>query len=121
MFVLRVKQHFDSAHKLKDYKGKCKRSHGHRWYVELFINCEKLNKKNLLVDFKDIKEILNGYLPDHRNLNKYYKERNPTAEFLAKIFYWDLAEIINCKNISLQKVVVWESENCAVEYSDQDF
>ena len=36
MYELRVKDHFDAAHYIADYKGKCHRMHGHRWEVEVW-------------------------------------------------------------------------------------
>ncbi len=35
MYTLKVKSHFDAAHRIRDYKGKCSRTHGHRWDVEV--------------------------------------------------------------------------------------
>ena len=36
MYVINVKWHYDSAHFLRDYHGKCERLHGHRYVVEVF-------------------------------------------------------------------------------------
>ena len=34
MYIINVKWHYDSAHFLKSYHGKCERLHGHRYTVE---------------------------------------------------------------------------------------
>ena len=34
MFLLNVKAHYDAAHFLRNYKGKCEKLHGHRYDVE---------------------------------------------------------------------------------------
>ncbi len=76
---------FSAAHKLVDYKGKCKNLHGHTWYghvtIELKggINCYWQN--GMAIDFNLIKkEIENRF--DHKFLNNVIKF-NPTAENIA--------------------------------------
>ena len=44
MHRLRIESHFDAAHKLVGYKGKCSNVHGHRWKVEVFVTGKKLDK-----------------------------------------------------------------------------
>ena len=34
MFLLNVKAHYDSAHFLRNYHGKCEKLHGHHYVVE---------------------------------------------------------------------------------------
>ena len=58
MFKLRVKKHFDSAHCIADYAGKCSRMHGHRWDVEVVLGGEKLDAMNILVDFSEVKKMM---------------------------------------------------------------
>ena len=42
MYALKTQAHFDSAHFLHGYDGKCKNIHGHRWTVEAEITGETL-------------------------------------------------------------------------------
>ncbi|KKL04030.1 hypothetical protein LCGC14_2620190, partial [marine sediment metagenome] len=58
MYTLKVKTHFDAAHYIKDYQGKCSREHGHRWIIELFLAGNNLDNLNMLVDFGEVKDVL---------------------------------------------------------------
>jgi 6-pyruvoyltetrahydropterin/6-carboxytetrahydropterin synthase len=114
MYIIRVKQHFDAAHYLRGYDGDCARLHGHRWEVELVLKYEKLDDMGMAVDFKTIKQALRDILPDHKCLNEVYTF-NPTAEHLARYLYEELKLEFDCH---LQKVNIWESPGCYVEYHE---
>jgi len=127
MYRLQVKTHFDAAHYLKDYDGKCNREHGHRWDVEVCIQGKELNSCNMVVDFKTVKGALNCYIEkylDHFQLNETLKEDNPTAEFLAK-WLFDMMDnwvrrifvVDGVVYLRLARVCVWESPDCCVKYS----
>ena len=40
MFMINVQAHYDSAHFLRNYHGKCERLHGHRYEVEVALAFE---------------------------------------------------------------------------------
>ena len=64
------------AHQLPNYKGNCHNLHGHSVKVEI-IAVGPVNKKTgMVVDFKELKEIVNKF--DHSFLNDALE--NPTAE-----------------------------------------
>jgi 6-pyruvoyltetrahydropterin/6-carboxytetrahydropterin synthase len=116
MFEISVKSHFDAAHRLVGYPGKCNRLHGHRWDVEITLVGEELDGMNMLVDFKEIKDVMNDQLEafDHFYLNDLLNTIRPTAEFLAKYMYDQLAGMWT--TVGLQKVTIWESPECKVSY-----
>lgn len=124
MYRLQVKLHFDAAHYLKGYKGKCSRMHGHRWGVEVCVEGRQLNDINMIVDFKTIKGIMTELIEDldHYVLNEVLHEDNPTAEYLAKWFH-DWMEIklggfgLPDNGVRLARVTIWESPDCCVKYS----
>ena len=119
MFLLRVKTHFDAAHYIRDYEGKCSRVHGHRWEVEVVLQGTMLDKRNMLVDFCDIKGALDVCLEgtmDHYLLNESLHEPNVTAEFLAKWMYDRLPKSVQPWLVSVE---VWESPNCSVRYCSE--
>lgn len=62
MYILTTKHHFDSAHFLKGYDGKCSNIHGHRWFIEVSVQSEALIedgcKRGMLVDFHTLKDDL---------------------------------------------------------------
>lgn len=113
--------HFSSAHRLRNYCGKCENVHGHNWRVRLFITRRQLTETGFVMDFKDIDRILKqvtDYL-DHKDLNSLpeFQNINPTAENIAIFIFNEGAKEV--KNIdpeaSVSKVHVWESErSCAL-------
>lgn len=120
MFRLQVKTHFDAAHQLQDYMGKCNRLHGHRWEVEVCLQGQELNDCNMLIDFKEVKRVLDFWLDeclDHHDLNSMLDEANPTAEFLAKWLFDKLLEAFIGYPVKLVRVCIWESPDCCVKYS----
>jgi len=117
MFTLRIKDHFDAAHKLINYKGACSNLHGHTWQVEVFVQTNTQDKAGISVDFKHLKKTLQTAITlyDHAYLNNYYK--NPTAENISKSIYKAIeARLRPIKTIHLKKVRVWESINAWCEY-----
>ena len=116
MYELTVSSKFSAAHRIMEYNGSCERLHGHTWKVDLFLRNDKLNSLGLMLDFRDIKKVLNKLLDelDHTFLNEhpYFKDKNPTAENLAKFIY----DRVKKEFSVLYKVSVWESENTAATY-----
>lgn len=126
MYELRVKDHFDAAHYIKDYQGKCSREHGHRWEVEVVLEGKELDKTNMLVDFSFIKESLKTLLDshlDHYQLNEMLGESNVTAELLSKfILDYLTGRLTECRilgnTVELKEVTVWESPDCSITYKE---
>lgn len=62
MYELRAQAHFDAAHFLAHYHGKCENLHGHRWRVEARIAAETLQEEGdeagMVVDFAAFKREL---------------------------------------------------------------
>lgn len=125
MYRLQVKAHFDAAHYIRDYPGKCSRMHGHRWEVEVVLEGEELDEMNILVDFSLVKKALTTLLDDldHYIINKQLNEKNVTAEFLAK-WIWERFKEESPKwykleygRVRLARVTVWEGPDCCVKYS----
>ena len=118
MYTLKVKSHFDAAHYIKDYDGKCSREHGHRWDVEVAIKKRELDALNMVFDFSGIKDtlevILDMYL-DHYQLNESLGEPNVTAEYIASWIYRHLKAIPVLYPL-VASVTVWESPDCSVTY-----
>ena len=116
MYRLRVSSHFDAAHKLVGYEGKCSRLHGHTWRVEVFVIGEKLNEIGFLIDYEVIKEKLNEIIEklDHSFLNDFREIGNPTCENVARYIFEKLKS--NLRGVKLEKVRVWESSESYAEY-----
>lgn len=62
MYELTSEAHFDSAHFLADYYGKCENLHGHRWRVVASIRSAELGgegtERDMVMDFGEFKRIL---------------------------------------------------------------
>lgn len=109
-WILKVEYRFSAAHFLREYKGKCERLHGHTFRVEVRVEVNELNETGIGIDFLEIKKELAQVLPDHRNLNEVYAF-NPSAENLARHFFQELK-----KRLRVKAVTVWESEDAAATY-----
>ena len=87
IYEIYVKDHFAAAHALRGYNGNCSNMHGHNWDVEAYIQCTKLNKLGIGVDYRDVKEIVKDVLSklDHTNLNEVaeFGSINPTCRRLS--------------------------------------
>lgn len=109
---LRVRDKFQAAHFLKEYKGKCEKVHGHTFQVEVVVEAAELDPTGIGVDFSLIKARLAEILPDHTLLNDVLPF-NPSAENLARHFFLELK-----KHFPVREVTVWESEDASATYSE---
>jgi len=57
-WTLKVKDRFQAAHYLKNYKGKCEKIHGHTFLIEVEIKITELNDAGIGIDFTEIKKII---------------------------------------------------------------
>lgn len=121
MFEIAVKGHFDAAHYLKGYQGKCEEVHGHRFGVVVEVRGEKLNDIGILYDFADLKHRLRDILDglDHHLLNDLtpFKEGNPSSENIASYIYQQMADKLRDEGIHLSYVEVWESPENGVRFT----
>lgn len=113
-WTLKVRDKFSAAHYLKEYKGKCEKIHGHTFQVEVEIAVRELDRTGLGFDFTEVKNVLAAALPDHSLLNEIFPF-NPSAENIARHLYGELK-----KAYPVKSVTVWESEDAAASYSEDD-
>jgi len=127
MYELTIHAHFDAAHRLRDYKGKCARLHGHTWQIEAVVQGKSLDNTGMLIDFKLLKELLGNVIDefDHRCINELPgfaddvpDTMNPTAENIAHYIYEKLQQLITTRkpHIRLSRVRVWESPGAGAAY-----
>ena len=119
MYKVRVRSDFSGAHNLRGYKGKCEELHGHNWYVEAEVRSDKLDESGMVVDFKDLKAVLEDIIPDmdHNYLNKmeYFLNINPTSENIARYVFENLSK--KRPDFDLDNVTVWETNSSSATYS----
>lgn len=139
MYTISCETHFDAAHFLVNYHGKCKNIHGHRWRVCAYVSSETLIEsgefRGMVMDFNDIKPILNQIADslDHKLVIEKDSLRSatmlmleeeefeivelnfrPTAENFAKYVFDKLKE----NGVNPSKVRVYEAETSYAEYSE---
>ena len=120
MYEISVEQHFDAAHFLRGYKGKCEALHGHRFQVVARIKSPVLDDTGLAYDFTDLKRHLKDILEryDHTCLNDVppFDKINPSAENIAATIYNECKEKLSADPITLTCVEAWESPEQGVAY-----
>lgn len=136
MYQLKTEAHFDAAHFLSGYAGKCRNIHGHRWKIEAVIESETLQNttqmRGMVTDFSVFKEALEE-IADSFDHTLIYEQGSlkpatlealrdeqfrltevkfrPTAENLAAYFYTELKK----RDLPVCEVAVYETpKNCAV-------
>ncbi|MBO4866807.1 MAG: 6-carboxytetrahydropterin synthase QueD [Ruminococcus sp.] len=135
MYHLKTEAHFDSAHFLAGYNGKCANIHGHSWKIEAEIYGSELQqageKRGMLIDFGDLKNAVRGLADSFDHTLIYEKgslkaatlaalaeegfsltevDFRPTAENLAKHFY----DMLAAQGFAVSRITVYETpENCA--------
>ncbi|MEN8614951.1 6-carboxytetrahydropterin synthase QueD [Dehalogenimonas sp. THU2] len=118
MYYVSVESHFDAAHFLRGYAGKCENLHGHRYKVAVKLSATDLNEVGLAYDFTDLKAVLKPLLAcyDHTLLNDVppFDKINPSAENIARTIYEELKP--NIEGATLDSVTVWESPESFAEY-----
>ena len=121
MFLLNVKAHYDAAHFLRNYRGKCEKRHGHRYVVEAGLAFDDVGEGGMAFDFTDAKRILRdiaGHL-DHENINDLppFTEIEPSAENQARWIFGELRALLGDRAEHLAYVRVWETPNQYAQYS----
>ncbi|MDP8263522.1 MAG: 6-carboxytetrahydropterin synthase QueD [Candidatus Ancaeobacter aquaticus] len=117
MFEAMIVTEFNSAHRLRNYNGKCENLHGHNWRVEVLVCSPELDRNGFVVDFVKLKKITNTFIKnlDHKVLNgtPFFKKINPSAENIAQLIYNNVKKKLP-KSCSMSSVSVWETNaNCA--------
>ena len=120
MYRVSVRQHFDAAHFLRNYKGKCENMHGHRFEVVVELEAEELDDAGMAFDFTELKkhlqEIMERY--DHVCLNDVvpFTEINPSSENIAATVFEKLNPQLGRNRVSISSVQVWESPDSCATY-----
>ncbi len=125
MFEVTVEDSFAAGHYLRNYKGKCENPHGHNYKVRVTLAGKELDKAGLLLDFKDLREVMKHVIDrlDHQMINELepFTVMNPSAENLAKYFYEEtngrLRSATNGR-VWVKTVTVFETDTTTATYSE---
>ncbi len=124
MYLVSVQAHYDSAHYLRHYQGKCERLHGHHYVIEVALMADELNRAGIAYDFVDVKRHLRELADrlDHENLNDLppFTELEPSAENQARYFYDELKRRLPAgMGEALVYTRVWETPTQWAQYSER--
>ena len=133
MFQVTREMLFCYGHRLLNYEGKCRHLHGHNGRVVVTLEGPSLDDRGMLLDFSDIKRILQSWIDqnlDHNMLlhrddpvlpllqergeRVYLMDVNPTAENIAKLIFDHGRE----QGLPIVQVTLWETENCCATYRE---
>jgi len=134
MYLVTKRIDFCYGHRLLDYDGVCKHPHGHNAMVEVDVRTDRLDKRNMVADFSDIKKIVKGWIDrelDHKMILRhddplvkplqalgepiYILDSNPTVERIAKLIFDKSHE----QGLDIVAVRVWETPTSRTEYSEK--
>jgi len=132
MYLATKRIDFCYGHRLLDYDGVCKHPHGHNAVAEIEVRTEALDKRNMVVDFTDIKQRVKSWIDrelDHRMILRrddplvdalqtlgepvYLLESNPTVERIARLLF----DISREQGLPVSRVTVWETPSSWATYS----
>ena len=121
MYEISVEKHFDAAHFLRGYKGKCEALHGHRFRVVTRVRASGLDDIGIAYDFTELKQHLNDILArfDHTCINDVppFDKINASSENVAATIYDELKRKLASAPVTVSSVEVWESPQTGVVYN----
>ena len=121
MYTVEVTGRFESAHRLREYKGKCENLHGHNWKVQVLCSADVLDDIGIVIDFRILKEALKSITDeiDHTYLNEnpFLKGCNPTSENVARLIFEAMKERLAAyPAVTVAEVAVWETDSSCARY-----
>ncbi len=124
-YTVSAQAHYDAAHYLRNYEGKCAKLHGHRYVVEAAVRAQQLDESGIAFDFVDLKAALRGIADelDHENLNELpqFAELETSAENQARYFFEELGKRLPAAMArGLLYARVWESPSQWAQYGPID-
>jgi 6-pyruvoyltetrahydropterin/6-carboxytetrahydropterin synthase len=123
MFEVTVEATFSAGHYLRNYHGKCENPHGHNYRVLVTLAGESVDDSGLLLDFKQLKEILRPTVEhlDHQMINDLepFETVNPSAENLARFFFectHEQVNLISSGRVHVSACTIYETATSAATY-----
>ena len=132
MYSVTKRIEFCYGHRLMDYDGVCRHPHGHNAIVEIDIRAERLDGRNMVADFTDIKRVVKGWIDrelDHKMILRrddplaealrqlgepmYLLESNPTVERIAQLIF----DMSREQGLPVSRVTVWETPTSWATYT----
>lgn len=131
MFLVSREIDFCYGHRLLDYDGKCRFLHGHNGRVVITLQSEQLDRRGMVIDFSEIKEVVSRWIDtelDHRMILRkddpvvpllaqqgeplFLMDVNPTAENIARLIYGFTRD----HGFPIVEAKLWETPRCFATY-----
>jgi 6-pyruvoyltetrahydropterin/6-carboxytetrahydropterin synthase len=133
MYSVTKRIDFCYGHRLLDYDGICKHPHGHNAVAEVEVRTDKLDTRNMVCDFSDIKRVVKTWIDrelDHKMVLRhddplveplkklgepvFLVDSNPTVERIARLIY----DYARDQGLPVICVRVWETPTSYAEYGE---
>lgn len=137
----------DLAHRVPNHKSKCQNLHGHRYKIEVgvddkLITDEGASDEGMVIDFSDLKQIMmeeidekfdhnsifykddpfvnviRFEIEEYQNKKPHYVSFIPTAENLAKHWYFLVKPRLEERGIKIKHVKIWETPTSTAIYHE---
>ena len=123
MFTISVETNLWTSHHLTLQDGTKEPLHSHNFSVTADVSSEKLNDLGVVMDFHQLKAMIDNILADFDNLAldniDYFRRTNSTAENLAIYVYEKLQPQLP-EFVNLQAVRVAEEHGCSVKFDGKN-
>ena len=132
MYSVTKRIDFCYGHRLLDYDGICKHPHGHNAVVEIEIQAETLDRRNMVTDFTDIKRVMKAWIDrelDHKMILRaddplatvlqemgepiFIVDSNPTVERIARLLF----DVSREQGLPVTRITVWETPTSWATYT----
>lgn len=111
-FELNKDFNFSAAHYIpSEDAGKCMRTHGHTYFINITIAGDTLDHNGFLVNFSDLKKLIHDQF-DHYFLNDLtpFKGKSPSTEIVAQTIYNMVQDYLSDRDNQPQCVQVYLRE-----------
>ena len=102
MYSVTKRIDFCYGHRLLDYDGICKHPHGHNAVVEIEVHTGRLDNRNMVCDFSDIKRVVKGWIDRELDHKMILRQDDPLVAPLTsanalvpvRVIKVDLADLV---------------------------
>ena len=119
LFTVSVESQFWATHGLTLPDGSKEPPHGHNWNVTAEISSETPNSMGIIIDFRNLKQLMGEIVADFRNVPleelSYFQRNNPSAENIAKYIFEKLEPGLP-EDVMLSHVSVTEEPGCSAKF-----
>lgn len=120
MFTVSVKTNFWASHQLALPDGPKEPRHQHNWAVTADVSSEKLNSIGLVMDFSQLKAMLDNIVAEFDNspLDEidYFRQNNSSAESIARYIYEKLESSLP-DGVKLENIRIVEEPGCSANFT----